>query len=963
MSESGAIDADGKVRRATVEECMETLGPVVAALIAEIHPTRHAALDLGLDRTLERDLGFDSLSRVELMVRVEQAFAIRMPTEVARGVETVRDLVRAVMAAEESGEVADRSRVVMPAQALQNLPTSARTLIDVLYWHAERHGDRTQVWLYEDDADQATELTFADLAEAAERVAAGLLARELQPHQPVAIMLPTCSDFFAAYFGILLAGGVPVPLYPPARPSQIEEHLRRQAAILATAEAPLMITVDEAKRLGRFLCSRVPTLRELVTVAELSTGERHTERPALAPEDTAFLQFTSGSTGDPKGVVLSHANLLANIRVIAEGAQPLYPEDVFVSWLPLYHDMGLIGAVLATTYLAIPLVLMSPIAFLTRPERWLQAIHRHRGSLTAAPNFAYELCVKKVPDAALEGLDLSSWRMTLNGAEPISPGTMARFAERFGPCGYSSTAMTPTYGLAECSLALAMTPVAREPLVDRIDRAAFSRGGRAEPAAGDASVLEFVSCGAPLRGHEIRIVDSSGRELGERREGQLQFRGPSATAGYYRNPEATAKLVQGDGWLDSGDLAYVAGGEVYLTGRAKDVIIRAGRNIYPHELEEAVGALPGVRKGCVAVFGARTEREGTEALVVLAETRESDDTARAALADEIRELAADLLDEPSIEVALAPPHTVLKTSSGKIRRTACRELWEQGKVGKGPRAAWLQLARLTAEGWAFGARNKLGAGAGLLYAGWFWAAVGAGVGLVALPVVTLPGRRARWAVTRAGARMTLSLAGARPKVEGAIGLDVESPVVFVCNHSSYADNLVTTAVLRGDVAVVGKRELEHSWLARLALDRLGVVLVERFDASHGAHAPDQLVDTLAAGRSLLVYPEGTFARMPGLLPFRLGAFLAAARAGVPVVPIVIRGSRSLLRPTTWFPRRSRIEVEVGEPLRAEGDDWAAAVDLRNRVRAVMLAACGEPDLADQDALGDLRARVESTRDP
>ena len=942
--------------RASFEECLAALAPLVTTLVAEVHPGRAGALDLSAASSLERDIGLDSLSRVELMVRVEAAFAVSLPTAISASLETLADLARAVQVADEAGIAADLARVAMPSSAMHDLPVTARTLVDVLDWHAARHGDRTQVWLY-DDSETAEEISFADLVEAAEHVAAGLLDRDLERGQAVAIMLPTCRGFFSAFFGILLAGGVPVPLYPPVRMSQLEDHLRRQAAILATAEAPFLITVNEAMRLGPFLRSQVSTLRGLVTVEEISSPTRHRRRPDLQADDVAFLQFTSGSTGDPKGVVLTHANLLANIRAIGDAAQPVR-EDVFVSWLPLYHDMGLIGAVLATTYLAIPLVLMSPLTFLQRPERWLRAIHRHRGSLTAAPNFAYELCVKKVARESLVDVDLSSWRMTLNGAEPISPGTMTRFAEHLSGTGFAATAMTPTYGLAECSLALAMTPVSRAPLVDRVDRAVFSGRGRALPATADSDkVVEFVSCGAPLRGHEIRIVDDSGRELAERHEGGLQFRGPSATRGYFRNARATADLVRGGGWLDSGDLAYMAGGEVYLTGRVKDVIIRAGRNIYPHELEEAAGAVTGIRKGCVAVFGAQREGEGTESLVVLAETRESDEVVREQLRQRIRDLAAELLDEPAVEVVLAPLHTVLKTSSGKIRRAACRQLWEQGKIGKSSRAAWLQLARLTLEGRVYSARLGMVRAGEMLYAGRFWVAVGAGVAGF-LPVVSLlPGRERRWAAARKCARVALGLAGVSPDVEGREWLDNAGPVVFVANHSSYADNLVSTAVLPGDVAVVGKRELESSGFTRFVLGRLGVIFVERFDQGEGARASDQLGEALAAGRSLLVYPEGTCLRMPGLLPFRMGAFRAAAELGVPVVPVTIRGTRNLLRPTTWFPRRTRLQVKVDKPLTASGKGWAAAVTLRDRVRASVLAACGEPDLAGEDTMKHLEREL------
>ena len=267
--------------------------------------------------------------------------------------------------------------------------------------------------------------------------------------------------------------------------------------------------------------------------------------------------------------------------------------DVFVSWLPLYHDMGLIGAWLGSLYHAFPLVVMSPLTFLARPERWLWAIHKHRGTLSASPNFGYELCLRKIPDTALAGLDLSSWRMAFNGAEPVSPETIARFAQRFGQYGLRPQAMAPVYGLAECSVGLAFPPPGRGPLIDCIRRDSFMRTGHAEPAGSDeADVLRVTRMRAGrFSGHEIRIVDATGRELGERVEGHLEFKGPSATSGYFRNPEQTRLLFHGE-WLDSGDFAYMAEGDVYLTGRSKDIIIRAGRNIYPYELEECRGRHP-----------------------------------------------------------------------------------------------------------------------------------------------------------------------------------------------------------------------------------------------------------------------------------------------------------------------------------------------------------------------------------
>jgi acyl-CoA synthetase (AMP-forming)/AMP-acid ligase II len=298
--------------------------------------------------------------------------------------------------------------------------------------------------------------------------------------------------------------------------------------------------------------------------------------------------------------------------------------DVFVSWLPLYHDMGLIGAWLGSLYYACPLVLMSPLAFLARPVRWLWAIHKHRGTLSAGPNFAYDLCTRRIDERDLEGLDLSSWRVAFNGAEPISAVTLARFNERFVPYGFRPEAMAPVYGLAEAALGVAFPPLGRAPHIDRIQREPFMRSGQALPAtAHDATACQFVACGQPLPGYQIRVVDATGHEVGERQEGRLEFQGPSTTSGYFHNPEATGRLFH-NAWLDSGDLAYMVGSTVYLTGRAKDLIIRAGRNIYPHELEEAIGDIADVRRGCVVVFGSPDPVTGTERLVVLAETRQTD---------------------------------------------------------------------------------------------------------------------------------------------------------------------------------------------------------------------------------------------------------------------------------------------------------------------------------------------------
>ena len=652
---------------------------LIREFVHELHPQQAKFVDFSPSSRLERDLGIDSLGRTELILRIERSFRVRLPVSAATGAETIGDLLYALDEAH-----AERMATAQPAATaalpLVSAPSEARTLVEVLEWHVARHPDRLHVTVLEDESTPLAALTYGDLAEAAREAAQGLLERDIVPGDRIALMLPTSRDFFVAFFAILYAGAVPVPIYPPMRLSQLEEHLRRQAGILQNAGARILITVPEGRSAAALLQAQVASLAAVETVAALSPREPPARLPLTDEAATALIQYTSGSTGDPKGVVLSHANLLANIRAMGH-AMEASSADIFVSWLPLYHDMGLIGAWLGCLYFGAALYVMSPLSFLVRPESWLRAIHRYRATLSGAPNFAFELCLKKIADESLQGLDLSSLRMVANGAEPVSVPALRRFIERFGHYGFRPTAMAPVYGLAENAVGLAFPPAGRIPAIDRVDRASLSARGIAAPAKpDDPHPLEIASCGAPLPGHEIRIVGEFGVELGERQEGRLEFRGPSATSGYFRNETKTRELFHGD-WLDSGDRAYMAGGEVYLTGRIKDIIIRAGRHIYPQEIEEAVGEIPGIRKGCVAVFGVTDPTSGTERVVILAETRESDPAARAALRLRAQEVASDIAGTPPDEVVLAPPRIVPKTSSGKIRRSAAKELYETGRIG------------------------------------------------------------------------------------------------------------------------------------------------------------------------------------------------------------------------------------------------------------------------------------------
>ncbi|WP_313951895.1 AMP-binding protein [Accumulibacter sp.] len=939
-------DGEGQVPlREQPPEVSAKLLRVVTAMVQETRPGR--AGRVSMSSHLERDLGLDSLARVELLLRVGCEFGTSLPEAALAEAETPRDLLRFLA----RGGVEDRSTAVAAVAATAgpiSVPGQAETLLDVLEWHAEHSPQRVHVLLYADGSGESHEfraqpITYAELLEQSRRIATGLVARGLLPRQTVALMLPTGRDYLSSFFGVLLAGGVPVPIYPPARLAQIDDHLRRHARILANAEAVFIITVPQAKGVAALLRAEAPALSEILTPQELDS-EPISLLYRAAPDDIAFLQYTSGSTGDPKGVVLSHANLLANVRAMGEACD-VNSDDVFVSWLPLYHDMGLIGAWFCPLYFGMRLVLMSPLAFLSRPLRWLRAISDHRGTISPAPNFAYELCAKKLPDADLQGLDLSSWRLALNGAEPVSAATLHVFAERFAPYGLRGEAITPVYGLAECSVGLAFPPLERGPLIDLIEREALVTSKCAVPASsGDEEPMRVPACGRALPRHEIRIVDHAGRELPDRQVGRLQFRGPSATCGYYRNPAATQALFS-DGWLDSGDFAYTVNGEIYLTGRVKDVIIRGGRNLYPYELEQAVGNIVGVRKGCVAVFASRDPVNASERLVVLAETREEDAALREMLRQKVNDAAVDVIGMPADEIVLAPPNSVLKTSSGKIRRNACRDAFERGLIGARTAPARQQMLRLGLASLRARFAESMRRLGRSFYGGWCWSVfLLLGVPVVAMVVILRSatiGRR----LVHGAARLFLVLAGLPLRITAAEALPTV-PHLLLVNHCSYFDALALCAALPPAHAYrfVAKREFVEQPVIHAFLRALGTLFVERFEASKSAEDVDEIAEALRQGQNLVIFPEGTFSREAGLKPFRMGAFVAAARAGTPVLVSGLCGSRIILRDQTWMPRRGRLALAFGPLLAPAGDDWVAAVGLRDSARKEMLQLCGEHDL-------------------
>jgi 1-acyl-sn-glycerol-3-phosphate acyltransferase len=952
------------VRQFDAVEDQGRLLEIVRALVSELG--HQSALPLvGPAAHLERELGLGSLERVELLVRVEKAFGARLDERVLADAETVQDLIDTLAGSPGAAASASAPRTATsagisakPSHEIAAGFPAAPTFQEVLRLRGREGAARTHLIFYEDEGESPV-LTFGELLAGAERVAADLAKRGIGRGDCVALMLPTSRDFFLIFAGVLLAGATPVPIYPPFRADRIAEYAERQAAILVNAGARLLVTFKEAAAVAKMLKPRVASLEGVATaetlIASSVAAPLGTELHARA-DDLALLQYTSGSTGHPKGVMLTHANLLANVRAIG-AALAVRSDDVGVSWLPLYHDMGLIGAWLMPLYFGIPVVVLSPLAFLSRPARWLRAIHQYRATLGGAPNFAYELAAAKISEEETQTLDLSCWRAALNGAEPVLPATLDRFAVRFAGCGFRREALLPVYGLAESSLAVTIPPLGRGPRVDRLERAAFAQAGRAVPApaknsdAGasddDPDVISFVSVGVPLPGHEVRIANQRGEEADERVEGQLWFRGPSATQGYYRNEAATKALfpqTAAAGWVNSGDRAYRAGGDIFITGRVKDIIIHAGHNLYPHELEDGVTRVAGVRKGCVVAFGAPNPATGTERLVIVAESREKEVAGRARIAQAITAQVASMIGMPPDAVEVVAPNAIPKTSSGKLRRDATKQRFLSGTLGAGASPAWMQVARLAA-GSSFGRiAAALRRAAHIAYGCYELVVFGVILFPAWLFVLTIPARKAAGWITTVTLRTYLKLVGWHVRVEGRELLRENTPRMFVSNHASFVDVLVLMAALGTDYHFVAKSEVGSMPFIGTFLRNLGHFSFDRENPEARLRQAQQIEQALREGESVFVFPEGTFTAQAGLRDFHLGAFKTAVATGRPIVPVALAGTRRALRDGTVLPRRGNITITICPAIvpQSGAPDWQEIVRLRDAARETIGRYAGEP---------------------
>ncbi|TQM33224.1 fatty acyl-AMP ligase [Nocardia bhagyanarayanae] len=548
------------------------------------------------------------------------------------------------------------------------------SIVHALLANAERGTDgASTIFVPERGTDGEFSWRHDDLALAAGRAAAALADAGVRPGDRVVLSLPTSPEFVTAFFGALLLGAVPTAVATPGGFGSAELFYEKFHRLIGYLEPKAVVATATV-----LAAAELPSGLTGLDGAALHRLAGDPNAPALPPRlpepgDLAFIQATSGSTGTPKGVQITHANLAANCEQIALAAS-MGPGDTWVGWLPLHHDMGLIGGFLTPLFRGIDAVLMPPSRFLRSPGDWLRAVSKYRGTFTAAPNFAYGYAAARVTDAELAGVDLSSWRFLFCGAEPIHPPTVQRFVDRFGAWGLPPDALVPCYGMAEASLAVTVARPNAPVAYDSVSRRALTGDDVAlNVSAGDPDEMQIVDCGAPVLGTEVRIVDGDGAPVGEDTVGRIQFRGPSTTAGYFRLPEATASALS-DGWWDTGDIGYLRAGRLRITGRQKDLIIIRGANYLPTDFEIAAEQVDGVRLGGVAAVGHADAAGLSEELHLVVETALAPGD-HEALRRAVRVAVSKRTGVLPADVHVVPPRSIPKTTSGKVQRAEVRRLF------------------------------------------------------------------------------------------------------------------------------------------------------------------------------------------------------------------------------------------------------------------------------------------------
>ena len=555
------------------------------------------------------------------------------------------------------------------------------TLVEGLEYAAK--GD-TGYNFYSVRGELLASLPYATLRQRAIAVAGRLLSLGLPWGGRIILLIDTSADFHILFFACQYASLIPVPLPLPMNLGGREAYVRHVRSMIQSAEPAAAVASDD---LIDILRESLPgsDLAFFGTAAEIYDLPDSDDLRPVRPEDSCYIQYSSGSTSAPKGIVVSQQAVTRNAFAIISYGLKVREGDRCASWLPLYHDMGLVGFCIAPLLAQLSTDYLTASDFARRPLAWIDLISRNRGTLAFSPSFGYELCVRRVLNGFPAEYDLSSWRVAGIGGDMVRANVLDRFVAKFGEMDFRSSAFVASYGLAESTLAVSFAPLDRGIALDRVDLNAFAQTKHAVPAGAstpDERTRSFVLCGNPLPDHELRIWDSQGRDLPDRKVGRVMVRGPSVMAGYFQNADATSRVLSDDGWLDSGDLGYAIDGSLVITGRSKDLIICNGRNIWPQDIEWAVERLSGMRSGDVAAFSV-DGMDGAEEIITIVQCRAGTDEARERLKDDVGAVVRKM-SGVDCKVVLTKPRSIPVTSSGKLSRSAARAQFLSGVYSPPP---------------------------------------------------------------------------------------------------------------------------------------------------------------------------------------------------------------------------------------------------------------------------------------
>ena len=544
-----------------------------------------------------------------------------------------------------------------------------QTLPDILARASETCGNRGLIFVDEDEQ----RFTWEEIEAQAQRVAAGFQARDGEPGDRVTIVCQGLRPLVTSFFGAVLAGLHPSILPTPISRHRLQGYLQHVVSIVRVAEPKFVVVDEEVELVGKPLVKEANLENKALVIRhdELIDSSSRFDLHEAAPDEIAVIQFTSGSTSSPRGVVLPHRCVAANVQAIVERLE-VAPHDVGGGWLPMYHDMGLIGNLLGAAARSIDLVLTTPFNFLRRPRRWLDVMERHNVSITAGPNVSYRHLLER---GDIPGRDLGKWRVAIIGAEPVDPELLTAFTEAFGPAGFPKTGFMPAYGLAEVGLMATGVRAQEEYEIVEVDRLALEGEGVARPVNEASNCARIVSCGAPVRETSVRIVDDHGELVPDSCIGEISIAGSSVMREYFNDPVATADTLHGE-WLMTGDLGYMKDQQLFVTGRKKELIIFGGRNYYPQDIERVVHGLELVRSGSVVAFGTKNGHD--EGIVIVAAPRDPQNSE--SIGARVRAVVSESLNLPVLDVVLLESGRIPRTTSGKLCRGRCRDLYEGGEL-------------------------------------------------------------------------------------------------------------------------------------------------------------------------------------------------------------------------------------------------------------------------------------------